>query len=400
MLSDVLKHAAAGDRVAVGQRRPLSCLLPDYVLARIVETLAEGEPGFLARGERSDERRSRLARAALVTLTTTGSLKVARVGQAELQRGSRQVRRRVRAARWQAGAAPTCTKDRIVYDAGNRQRLPGTPARREGEAPTSDVAVDEAYDGLGATFDLFCDAYGRNSLDNEGMTLEATVHYGVDYDNAFWDGEQMVFGDGDGEVFNRFTIAVDVIGHELTHGVTEHEAGLVYFKQPGALNEHLSDVFGSLVKQYTTVPKQTAQEADWLIGEGLFNRENVPGATALRSMKEPGTAYDDPLVGTDPQPAHMRDYVNTLEDSGGVHINSGIPNRAFYLAASEIGGYAWEVTGEIWYQALLNPALRPFANFERFARLTAGIAAYYHGRNSPEANAVRDAWTAVGILNA
>jgi len=132
------------------------------------------------------------------------------------------------------------------------------------------------------------------------MVLAGTVHYGHEYQNAFWNGEQMVFGDG--EIFNRFTIAIDVVAHELSHGVTETEVGLIYFGQSGALNESLSDVFGALVKQYQK--QQTADQADWLIGEGLL-AEGVNGK-GLRSMTQPGTAYDDPLLGKDPQPGHMK----------------------------------------------------------------------------------------------
>src|SRR5204863_3629678 len=131
--------------------------------------------------------------------------------------------------------------------------------------------------------------------------------------NAFWNGQQMVFGDGDGVIFNRFTRSIDVIGHELTHGVTGSEVNLAYLRQSGALNESVSDVFGSLVKQY--VLKQTVSEADWLVGSGLLT---FP-AQALRSMKAPGTAYDNNLLGKDPQPADMTHYVHTAQDSGGVH---------------------------------------------------------------------------------
>lgn len=198
--------------------------------------------------------------------------------------------------------------------------------RYEGQPSNGDVAVDEAYDYLGITHDFFWKEYQRDSLDNKGLILTGTVHYGREYQNAFWNGQQMVFGDGDGEIFNRFTIAIDVVAHELSHGVTETEAGLIYFEQSGALNESLSDVFGSLVKQYHL--KQTADKADWLIGEGLL-AEGINGK-GLRSMSEPGTAYDDPLLGKDPQPAHMKDFIKTREDNGGVHLNSGIPNRAFY----------------------------------------------------------------------
>lgn len=198
----------------------------------------------------------------------------------------------------------------------------------------------------------------------------------------------MVFGDGDGKLFNRFTISLDVIGHELTHGVTENEAGLVYFNQAGALNESLSDVFGSLVKQYAL--KQTAKHADWLIGAGLL-AAGVKGK-ALRSMAAPGTAYDDPVLGKDPQPAHMKNYVSTTQDNGGVHINSGIPNHAFYLAATAIGGRAWERAGHIWYNALRDNKLKANAGFAAFARLTVA-----HAKNAKETKAVKNAWNAVGI---
>lgn len=141
-----------------------------------------------------------------------------------------------------AAVVPTGTKQRTIYDAKNGTILPGVQVRSEGAAPTGDVAVDEAYDGAGATYDLYYDVYERNSMDDRGMRLDSTVHYGVQYDNAFWNGSQMVYGDGDGDLFNRFTKAIDVIGHELTHGVTQFEANLVYWDQSGALNESFSDV--------------------------------------------------------------------------------------------------------------------------------------------------------------
>jgi Zn-dependent metalloprotease len=285
-------------------------------------------------------------------------------------------------------------KERTIFDAHSIQTLPGDVVRVEGSPDTGDPAVDEAYDGLGATYDLYWDIYERNSIDDEGMALNATVHFGQEYNNAFWNGERMVFGDGDGDFFNRFTIALDVIAHELTHGVTEDEAQLIYFFQPGALNESMSDVFGSLVKQRTR--NQTAAQADWLIGAGLFTA-NVNGE-ALRSMKAPGTAYDDPVLGKDPQPAHMDDYVRTYEDNGGVHINSGIPNRAFYIAASEIGGYAWEKAGRIWYETLRDSRLRSNTGFLRFARLTFLNAGQIYGTGSPEQEAVREGWNQVGIV--
>jgi Zn-dependent metalloprotease len=292
-----------------------------------------------------------------------------------------------------AVAQTTGQKNRAIYDAKNSQRLPGTVVRREGEPATKDVAVNEAYDGLGATYDFFDKVYGRDSIDDDSMPLDATVHFGRNYDNAFWNGQQMVFGDGDGEYFNRFTISLDVIGHELAHGVTEDEAGLIYSNQPGALNESMSDVFGSLVKQYKT--KKRAKDADWLIGAGLFT--NKVKGVALRSMKAPGTAYNDPVLAKDPQPAHMRNYVNTMQDNGGVHINSGIPNHAFYQVAVTLGDYAWQKAGRIWYETLRDSRLRANASFQRFARLTEMNAQRLYGATSNEVKVVRAGWKKVGI---
>jgi Zn-dependent metalloprotease len=203
----------------------------------------------------------------------------------------------------------------------------------------------------------------------------------------------MVFGDGDGTLFNRFTTAVEVIGHELTHGVTGAELGLHYIGEAGALNESISDVFGALVKQH--LHKETADKADWLIGAGLL-RPSVHGV-ALRSMKAPGTAYDDPVLGKDPQPAHMDDFVTTTADNGGVHINSGIPNRAFYLAATALGGHAWERAGQIWYDTLHDPKLRPGSHFGAFARSTVRSAARRFGADGEEAAAVTAGWEQVGV---
>ena len=198
-------------------------------------------------------------------------------------------------------------ENRIIYDAQGTTNLPGIKRRGEGDAPTADVAVNEAYAGLGGTWNLYWNVYNRNSIDNNGMDLIGTVHYGNKYDNAFFNGSQMVFGDGDGVIFNRFTISIDIMGHELTHGVTAATAKLVYQGQSGALNESISDVFGSLVKQYSATPQQTAAQADWLIGAGLL-ASGINGV-ALRSMKAPGTAYNDPrLGGKDPQPDNMSGY--------------------------------------------------------------------------------------------
>ena len=311
-------------------------------------------------------------------------------------RGQRQALEDFAAATFRVAAIGG--KERVIYDAKNGSNLPGIVARREGDAPTTDVAVNEAYDGSGVTYDLFNEIYQRNSIDANGMRLDSTVHYRTGYDNAFWDGEQMVYGDGDEDLpvderlFNRFTRAIDVIGHELTHGVTQFEARLQYFQQPGALNESMSDVFGSLVKQYQF--RQTAAAADWIIGAGLLTA-NVNGV-GIRSMKAPGTAYDDPVLGKDPQPAHMRDYVTTISDNGGVHINSGIPNHAFYVTALELGGFAWEKAGQIWY-VTLKDRMTTNSSFQDCANLTYQVAGELFGAGGVEQQAVKKGWDAVGL---
>lgn len=284
-------------------------------------------------------------------------------------------------------------QQRSIYTASGARVLPGTLMRGEGQPASGDAAVDEAYDGLGATLGFFQQIYGRNSIDNAGMPLVATVHFGTNYTNAQWDGSQMIFGDGDNTLFNRFTLALDIIGHELTHGVTEHDAHLQYFQQSGALNESMSYVFGSLVKQYALL--QTAVQADWLIGAGLFT--SAVNGKAFRSMVMPGTAFDDPVLGKDPQPADMSGYVNTFDDNGGVHINSDIPNRAFYTVAMHLGGPAWERAGRIWYNTLSSPLLRPNASFQQFAQVTLTIAQQIFGAGSLEENAVRTGWNTVGV---
>jgi Zn-dependent metalloprotease len=321
--------------------------------------------------------------AALTSLSADHSIRTARVGSQPI---------RPPGARPLGLAALAPVKQVTVYDAEHGTRLPGRRVRGEQDPPTGDVAVDEAWQYISDTWDFYLDAYERDSIDGNGMALDGSVHYSVDYDNAFWDGRRMVFGDGDQEIFDRFTKCVDVIGHELTHGVTDDEAGLIYWAQSGALNESVSDVFGSLVKQY--VNDQKADQADWLIGEGLF-MPDIQGV-ALRSMSAPGTAYDDPVLGKDPQPADMDHYVRGIDDNGGVHINSGIPNHAVYLAATNIGGFAWEGAGLIWYATLTSPWIRRTTQFRGFAMVTVHQAeVLFPGTDAGDA--VREAWAEVGI---
>ena len=281
-----------------------------------------------------------------------------------------------------AAAVPDWT----VHTARNTTTLPGTAVRGKGDPASGDTAVDEAAGGIDGALRLFAEVFDRSSYDGAGADVSLTVHYGRDYDNAFWDGTQLVFGDGDGEIFDRFTKPVDVLGHELTHAVTEHSAGLRYQDQSGALNESVSDVFGTCLKQWLLA--QRVDEADWLIGAGLF----MPGVAArgLRDMANPGTAYDDPRLGKDPQGASMDEYVDTNDDNGGVHLNSGIPNRAFHLAATAIGGRSWEGAGAIWYAALTGGQVGATTDFAGFAAATVAAAGEH-------ADAVRQAWETVGV---
>ncbi len=282
-------------------------------------------------------------------------------------------------------------KRRYVYDARNGHTLPGKLVMSE-QKDSKDVEAREAFEGAGATYDFFDKIFSRKSIDGRGMRLVSTIHYERNFNNAMWTGRQMVYGDGDGKLFNRFTVSKDVIGHEFTHGVTQFACGLEYHDQTGALNEHISDAFGMMIKQMWLA--QTVTQSDWNIGDDLFG-PNVHG-TALRSMKAPGTAYDDPVLGRDPQRAHMRDYVVTADDNGGVHINSGIPNHAFFLTATRLGGHSWDVAGPLWYVALTEH-LFPKAQFQDLANATVLIAGQKFGVGGNVQSAVVDAWSKVGL---
>lgn len=294
-----------------------------------------------------------------------------------------------------ARAVPPGTKSackRIVYDAGGKATLPGKQVRKEGEPPTKDPQVNEAYDGAGDTYKLYFEQYHRDSLDGKGLTLKSSVHVRRKFNNAFWNGQQMAYGDGDGVLFTPLTGSLTVCGHELSHGVVQFSGGLIYQDQSGALNESFADVFGALTAQYKH--GQSAAEADWLIGAEILGPD-ING-DALRSMKAPGTAYDDRILGKDPQPFHMGGYVNTQTDNGGVHINSGIPNQAFYLTAQYLGGNAWEKAGHIWYDTMQDIS-NPHATFADWADKTVEMARLRFGNGSQEAILTRRAWKLVGI---
>ena len=226
-------------------------------------------------------------------------------------------------------------RNRQVYTANHTQTLPGALVRSEGGAATGDADADHAYQYLGDTYDYYFSRFGRDSYDAAGAPMKATVHYGVNYQNAFWNGTQMVFGDG-------FPID-DVTAHEMTHAVTENEANLIYQNQSGALNESFSDIFGEIIDLGNGAGNDTPPVA-WLMGEDL------PGIGAIRSLADP-TLYGDP--------DKVSTYDCTTADNGGVHTNSGIPNKAAYLMAvggafngHTVTGIGIEKMGRVQYRAL------------------------------------------------
>src|SRR4051794_6850439 len=342
------------------RHHPLHCILPPNLLRRL---LRHGDAEVRA--------------AAAETLALDHRFRIARA-EAAARRGGK-------AAQPVTFARIGGTVQRTIYDQRHSTaQRPGTVARVEGQAPVADAAVNQAYDGLGFTYDYYWTVFDRDSIDAQGLALLGLVHYGENYDNAFWDNAgHMFFGDGDGKLLTQTTAGIDVIGHELTHGVTQHEANLVYSGQSGALNESISDVFGIQVKQMAL--GQTAESSDWLIGADIVGPELKD---ALRSMKAPGTAnpHDD-------QPADMDHYV----DGGDVHTNSGIPNHAFFVVATTLGGNPWDAAGPIWYAALSDSRLSSTATFSQFAKLTLLHARQSYGETSTEADAISGGWEAVQV---
>lgn len=285
---------------------------------------------------------------------------------------------------------------RRVFDARNGTKVPGWVARKDGEQPTDDATVNHAYDNVGITLEFFSKVCGRRSLDGRGMRVDSTVHYREGFANAMWNGKQMLFGDGDGVHILGFAQSLDIVAHELTHAVTQrmvpgglgesHQGKQVSLVgEAGALNESFSDVFASMVKQWHA--GEDVEKADWLVGEGVLAPHI---GRAVRSLAEPGNrarTYDD-----DDQPADMRGFV----PGGDSHTNSGIPNRAFYLAATGIGGHSWERTGKIWFEAL--GRLHSQSRFTDVAKATDEAAQRLFGARSRERRAIVAAWRKVKVI--
>jgi len=377
-------------------------------------------PDLLVNIANSDQVSQRVRDGAQSTLNRSKEVRGIRQSHVHNAAGVKAVPRRA-----VAPAATQSNLKRTIYDCQRRSGLPfdldhdgdldhvpgfprftGVKLFDEGYKVTeaTDTSARNVYEQFKQTYDFYKEVLGRDSIDNEGLRLVGCVHYDEDTEpgffNAFYFNEVMAYGDGDGEVFRSFTDIIDITAHELTHGVTEVTAQLEYENQAGALNESMSDVFGSMIKQWSTNPKQEARSADWLIGQGLFL---LPDVRALRDMANPGTAHDDtPITGPDSQPRDMSGYVELYpateaNDNGGVHLYSGIPNRAFYLVATTLGGYSWDVAGKIWYNTMLDPEIRGVDTrtaFKTFADLTVKHAAEF---GDTAVAAVNGAWTAVGV---
>jgi Zn-dependent metalloprotease len=286
-----------------------------------------------------------------------------------------------------ATAPPAGTGGREVYDCGQQWVQRVSLARGEGDPATVDSDVNYAYRFAGDVRDVYLDRFERASIDNLDMNLVLNVHYGTNFMNAFWDGDEMTFGDGDGVIFSSFAASLDVVAHELTHGVVQNTANLIYQDQPGALNEHFADVFGTVITYFVD------GKTNWLIGDEIMGSQLY--GEALRSMKAPGTAYDNPYFGKDPQPDHMSNIYTGGADNGGVHINSGILNKAFYLAATDLGV---DVAAGIWYRSL--QLLWSNAQFADAAAMMAESArAHTKAGLAPtgSAQSVRSAFRAVGL---
>ena len=283
------------------------------------------------------------------------------------------------------GLAPVAAPAIPVDDCQHGTALPGMPIANPGAS--ADATAKRAFVETTGVAKFYQTVFGRNSVDNAGRTLLSSIHYSVKYNNAFWNGNQMTYGDGDGNIFVDFTKGNDVIGHELTHGVTQYTAGLNYANQPGGLNESISDVFGSMFRQWEE--DQDVTQADWLIGKDILGPGALArGYTCLRDMSNPAAKHC-----LSPQPTKFSQYHDGMDP----HLSSGIPNFAFFKAAKAIGGKSWETAGKIWYQALTGFAPSPNLKMIDFANRTRTLAGNLFGSRPTVKLAVNKAWLAVGL---
>jgi thermolysin len=281
-----------------------------------------------------------------------------------------------------------------TFDAGGQQIGPSQGATQVTSTTLSSwdtgvgrgAAVD-AHTYAGVVFDYYKKVHARNAIDGAGTPMLSTAHFGQAYENAFWDGTGMSYGDG-GSLFKPLSAGLDVVAHEFTHGVTESTSALVYQGQSGALNESVSDIFGVFI-EHSLKPDDTK---NWLMGESIAKT-----STGLRDFKAPANGQ---------QPANMKSYVNTQQDNGGVHINSGIPNNAAFLMT--MGGtnptsgtvvkfgIGWEKSEKVWYRA----NTKYFLSTTNFAQAAQAVmqSAKDLALTDNELNIVDCAWKATGVV--
>ncbi|TAY61130.1 M4 family peptidase (plasmid) [Rhizobium leguminosarum] len=272
-----------------------------------------------------------------------------------------------------------------IFTCNNTTTLPGLPISQP--QTSADQTVERAFMTTNDVIAFYQQVFGRNSVDDSGMTLVSSVHYGVNYNNARWNGQQMLYGDGDGAIFVDFTASSDVICHEITHGVTQHSMQLVYVNEPGGLNESLSDVFGSMFRQWKN--GQSVRAADWLIGGDIIGPAAAAnGITCLRDLANPGAAH---CIAA--QPSHYSEYLPGMDP----HFSSGIPNMAFYITAMAIGGNSWDITGPIWYSVMTGFGASPQMSMRKFADRARQVAATNFPENPEVAAAVDQGWAYVGL---
>lgn len=275
--------------------------------------------------------------------------------------------------------------DVTLFDCKRTQSLPGLQIRNP--AQSQDTTVQRTYAETVQMATFLREVFKRNSIDDAGMTLMSSVHYGRRYNNAMWNGLQMIYGDGDGELFQDFTLGIDVIGHELAHGITQYTLQLDYDDEPGGLNESMSDCFGSMFRQWRL--KQDAASADWLIGKEIMGPvTRGRGYTCLRDMSDPAGRHC-----LAPQPTQYKD----LKPGQDPHYTSGPPNLAFCTACKKMGGNSWETIGKVWYQVMTTTGLVPRLGMPDFAAKTRKVAGELFGKDAPAQQAVDAGWKKVGL---
>ena len=285
-------------------------------------------------------------------------------------------------------------KNREVHNLNHGTSLPGPIARVEGGAATGDNDVDTNYALLGWTYDCYYNLYGRDSFNDAGAKLISSVHYSNNYVNAFWNGTQMVYGDGDNVYSISLAISMDVTAHELTHAVTDYTSDLIYSGESGGLNEAMSDIFGNVCEWYRDNNGNVAGPTNpnnYLVGDEIWLR-----APALRYM------HDPVLDGV------SLDYWTSGAGNVDVHYSSGIANLAFYLLAEGgthprgkstqvVTGIGIHDAGAIFYRA--NAIyLMPSSTFADARAATAQAAADLFGASSAQVTQTNNAWTAVGVM--